>query len=305
MLTVTPVNSHMNWLNVQTPTSEETIELVTNYQVTDEMMAYAIDPDERARVEADPHANITLLIFDVYCVPDDDAESQTAPVGIMFTNDNLITFTTEQTNFVTELLNDQIRHSADGQPITDQIDLILPMLYQLSTDYFAPIRQADNQRVEIQRSLQHRTDRAAIAAFVTLETGLIYILTSLRGNVSLLKDLKRRTRNLSAQQSNDLDDVIIEAEQWLEIAQTTSDIIERISNAYSKVLDSNLNNTMRFLTIYSIVLTIPSIVFGFFGQNVHLPFETSPFGWELTLIVMLVLAIVTFYLLMNNHWWKK
>jgi Mg2+ and Co2+ transporters len=287
MLTVTPVTPHLNWINVQNPTSEETIKLVTQYQVTDEMLAYAIDPDERARVEADPRANITLLIFDVYCVPDDDAESQTAPIGIMFTNDNLITFTTEQTNFVTELLEEQVDHKSDTQHINDQIDLVLPMLYQLSTDYFAPIRQADSQRVEIQRSLERRTDRKAIAAFVNLETGLIYILTSLRGNVSLLKDLKRRSRNLTTQQTNDLDDVLIEAEQGLEMATMTSNIIERISNAYSKVLDSNLNNTMRFLTIYSIVLTIPSIVFGFFGQNVHLPFESSPIGWELTIMVML------------------
>ncbi|KRM61618.1 MIT family Mg2+ and Co2+ transporter [Paucilactobacillus vaccinostercus DSM 20634] len=305
MLTVTPVTPHLNWINVQNPTSEETIKLVTQYQVTDEMLAYAIDPDERARVEADPRANITLLIFDVYCVPDDDAESQTAPIGIMFTNDNLITFTTEQTNFVTELLEEQVDHKSDTQHINDQIDLVLPMLYQLSTDYFAPIRQADSQRVEIQRSLERRTDRKAIAAFVNLETGLIYILTSLRGNVSLLKDLKRRSRNLTTQQTNDLDDVLIEAEQGLEMATMTSNIIERISNAYSKVLDSNLNNTMRFLTIYSIVLTIPSIVFGFFGQNVHLPFESSPIGWELTIMVMLVLAVLTMWLLMNNHWWRK
>ena len=305
MLTVTPVTPHLNWINVQNPTSEETIKLVTQYQVTDEMLAYAIDPDERARVEADPRANITLLIFDVYCVPDDVAESQTAPIGIMFTNDNLITFTTEQTNFVTELLEEQVDHKSDTQHINDQIDLVLPMLYQLSTDYFAPIRQADSQRVEIQRSLERRTDRKAIAAFVNLETGLIYILTSLRGNVSLIKDLKRRSRNLTTQQTNDLDDVLIEAEQGLEMATMTSNIIERISNAYSKVLDSNLNNTMRFLTIYSIVLTIPSIVFGFFGQNVHLPFESSPIGWELTIMVMLVLAVLTMWLLMNNHWWRK
>lgn len=305
MLTITNVNNNIKWINVQNPSSDETIKLITEYQVTDEILAYAIDPDERARVESDPQANITLLIFDVYCVPDDDASSQTAPVGIMFTGDNLITFTTEQTNFVTELLHDEVEYQKKNKQVVDQIDLVLPLLYQLSTDYFAPIRQADSQRVEIQRSLQRRTDRTAINNFVSIETSLVYVLTSLRGNVTLLQDLKRRSRDLTTQQTNDLDDVLVEAQQGLEMAQMTSDIIERVSNAYSKVLDSNLNNTMRFLTIYSIVLTIPSIVFGFFGQNVHLPFEKSPIGWELTIIVMLVLAVTTLFLLMNNHWWKK
>ncbi|MGY0303539.1 CorA family divalent cation transporter [Limosilactobacillus fermentum] len=67
---------------------------------------------------------------------------------------------------------------------------------------------------------------------------------------------------ISVDQQSDLDDVIIEAQQGLEMAQMTSDVTGRVSDAYSKVLDSNLNQTMKFLTVYSIILSIPPIVSG-------------------------------------------
>lgn len=305
MLATTPLSPSSKWINVENPTPEEQRQLVTEYEVTQEMLEYAIDPDERARVEVDQDANIMLLIFDVFCPPISDTRPQTAPVSFMFTTNNLISFTSSQTAFVDDVLLKQIKISAKTPSDTNQLDIILPVLYHLSTAYFEPIHHADKKRQEIQTELQKKTSRNAIDSFVTIETGLVYILTSLRGNTSLLLELKRRSKQLSAQQQEILDDVIVEAQQGLEMAQMTSDVIDRVSNAYSKVLDNDLNNTMKFLTVYSIVLTIPSIVFGFFGQNVAIPFEHSPIGWELTLIVMLILAAITSWMLLNNHFWKK
>ena len=99
-------------------------------------------------------------------------------------------------------------------------------------------RRVDQQRQQIQRNLQKRTGRNAITEFMEIETGLVYMLTSLKGNVSLLEEFKRRfAPRMSTRQRNDLDDVIVEAQQGLEMAQMTSDVSERVSNAYSKVLD--------------------------------------------------------------------
>ncbi|BAP86481.1 CorA-like Mg2+ transporter protein [Paucilactobacillus hokkaidonensis JCM 18461] len=305
MLKIQPINSQTKWIRVHQPDDQDRQSLINDFEVTTEMLNYAIDPDERARVESDEAAKITLLIFDVFVADMNSSKPQTAPVGIMFTADNLITFTNDQTIFVTDLISQQLERTDHDLEEIETVDLILPVLYQLSTAYFAPIRSADKQRLNIQRSLEKRTERSAIASFMNLETGLVYIVTSLNTDAALLQELRRRSSNLSQSQLELLDDVIIEAKQGLEMAQTTSDIIERVSNAYSKVLDSNLNNTMRFLTIYSIVLTVPASVFGFFGQNVHLPFSTSPVGWELTLVVTLVLVIIASFLLWGSIFRRK
>lgn len=224
----------------------------------------------------------------------------------MLTANNVLTFTNAQTNFVNGVIANELKALQKRGPIKDQYDFILPILYRLSTAYFGPIRRADQQRQKIQQNLQGRTDRKAITDFMEIETGMVYILTSLQGNVSLLQEFKRRcAHRMTPDQQSDLDDVIVEAQQGLEMAQMTSDVSARVSAAYSKVLDANLNQTMKFLTVYSVVLAIPPIVSGFYGENVKsLPFANNDFAWQITVMITLIMVALSIWIIYNKRWWK-
>ncbi|MBB1070058.1 magnesium transporter CorA family protein [Limosilactobacillus sp. RRLNB_1_1] len=305
MLTTEQINDHSKWISIFEPLPHERLDLIEKYEVTQELLDYAIDPYEKARVEIDQDAGVTLLIFDVYVPTHAVTAPQTAPIGIMLTANNIITFTNAKTNFVNGIVANQLQLLKKHGNNEDKLNLVFPVLYRLSTDYFGPLRRADQQRQEIQRNLQRRTGRQAITQFMEIETGLVYILTSLKGNVSLLEEFKRRFGNhITTKQYNDLDDVIIEAQQGLEMAQMTSDVSARVSNAYSKVLDSDLNQTMKYLTIYSIVLSIPTIVSGFYGENVKLPLANGTYSWVFTIFITLVLMLACVIFLINRHWWK-
>ena len=305
MLTTEQINDHSKWISIFEPLPHERLDLIEKYEVTQELLDYAIDPYEKARVEIDQDAGVTLLIFDVYVPTHAVTAPQTAPIGIMLTANNIITFTNAKTNFVNGIVANQLQLLKKHGNNEDKLNLIFPVLYRLSTDYFGPLRRADQQRQEIQRNLQRRTGRQAITQFMEIETGLVYILTSLKGNVSLLEEFKRRFGDhITTKQYNDLDDVIIEAQQGLEMAQMTSDVSARVSNAYSKILDSDLNQTMKYLTIYSIVLSIPTIVSGFYGENVKLPLANGTYSWVFTIFITLVLMLACVIFLINRHWWK-
>ena len=305
MLSAELINEQSYWISVFEPLPHEREDLINKYEVTKELLDYAIDPYEKARVEVDRDAGVTLLIFDVYVPTHEVSAPQTAPIGIMLTANNVLTFTNAQTNFVNGILAKQLKTMKKRGPVNDRFDFILPTLYKLSTSYFGPIRRADQQRQQIQRNLQNHTERKAITEFMEIETGLVYILTSLKGNVSLLEEFKRRFGSrMSHRQLNDLDDIIIETQQGLEMAQMTSDVSARVYDAYSKVLDSNLNQTMKFLTIYSIVLAIPPIVSGFYGENVRsLPFAQSEWAWQITIAITLIMILLSIWFLFNRHWW--
>ena len=306
MLSSVKFNDHSYWVSVFEPLPHERDELFEKYEVTSDLLDYAIDPYEKARIEIDRDAGITLLIFDVYITNHEESAPQTAPVGIMLTKNNVLTFTNAHTNFVNGLIAEQLQRLQSHGDIDTRYDFILPILYRLSTAYFPPIRRADQQRQKIQNNLRRRTERSAINEFMELETGLVYILTSLQGNVSLLQEFKRRFGyRMSVDQQSDLDDVIIEAQQGLEMAQMTSDVTGRVSDAYSKVLDSNLNQTMKFLTVYSIILSIPPIVSGFYGENVKsLPFANNDFAWQITIIITLIMVAISIWLIFNKWWWR-
>lgn len=306
MLSSVKINSQNHWVSVFEPLPNERETLFAKYEVTPDMLEYAIDPFEKSRVEIDREANVTLLIFDVFvpnAAPEDDS---TAPLGIMITNNNLITFTNAQTNFVNGLIAELLPKFPHDDHPSKIMDLVLPLLMKLSTSFFKPIHQADLQRKTLQRSIRRRNNRAAINQFMELETNLVFIITSLKGNVALLQQLKRLVGNkLTVPHQELLDDIIIEAQQGLEMAETTSDVTARISRSYSRVLESNLNQTMKFLTVYSIILAIPPIVSGFYGENVeHLPFANHPFGWQITILITLIFIAVSIWIMFNKRWWK-
>ena len=305
MLSTERINAHSWWISVFEPLPHERQDLIQKYEVTKELLDYAIDPYEKARVEVDPDAGVTLLIFDVYVPTHEVTAPQTAPIGIMLTNNNLITFTNAKTNFVNGTIANQLKRLQNRDTVVEKLNLVLAVLYRLSTDYFGPLRRVDQKRQQIQCSLQGRTGRKAITEFMEIETGLVYMLTSLKGNVSLLEEFERRMNPImSTRQRNDLDDVIVEAQQGLEMAQMTSDVSARVSNAYSKVLDSDLNQTMKFLTIYSILLSIPTIVAGFYGENVALPLANKSYSWIITIVIAILLMILCAVFLIRKDWWK-
>lgn len=302
MIKVHELSDDFRWVAVNNYTENDYHQLVSEEHVTDEMLGYATDQHERGRLEYDAKSAITTIIFDVV-TEDVEEGTYTAQVSFMLIDHTLLTFTTDNTIFVEDMLADEI--DADWEDVLHPYDHIFNVLYKLSRQYFSAINKINKQRQDIQMKMKKQIQRSVIIQLMDLETTLVYFLTSLKSNNDMLQSLKRFVPvKFSAAQLERLDDIIVEAQQGLEMANIASDIIGRVSNAYSNILDNSLNNTMWVLTIFSIVLTMPNIVFGFFGQNVDLPFMKNPFGWEITVFIAVTLCALTIWLLRRNSFRK-
>ncbi|APP13522.1 magnesium transporter [Lactiplantibacillus plantarum subsp. plantarum] len=302
MIKVHELSDDFRWVAVNNYTENDYHQLVSEEHVTDEMLGYATDQHERGRLEYDAKSAITTIIFDVV-TEDVEEGTYTAQVSFMLIDHTLLTFTTDNTIFVEDMLSDEI--DADWEDVLHPYDHIFNVLYKLSRQYFSAINKINKQRQDIQMKMKKQIQRSVIIQLMDLETTLVYFLTSLKSNNDMLQSLKRFVPvKFSAAQLERLDDIIVEAQQGLEMANIASDIIGRVSNAYSNILDNSLNNTMWVLTIFSIVLTMPNIVFGFFGQNVDLPFMKNPFGWEITVFIAVALCALTIWLLRRNSFRK-
>lgn len=60
-----------------------------------------------------------------------------------------------------------------------------------------------------------------------------------------------------------LEDVIIENRQGIEMAEVHSNILSGMMDAYASIISNNMNIVMKFLTSFTIILTIPTMVFSF------------------------------------------
>lgn len=301
--------THFNkfkWLQVSDPTSEERTALIEQHHLTNELLFYATDPNESARMEYDVHNDTKLMIFDVVTL--DGSQAVTSPIGIMFREGFLFTFTRESTEFINDVLISPDNHQvAKPDDEIEAIDVVLNGLYSLVTDYVTALVGINRRRKGIQERLAHaRQVQKEINALLELETNLIYYLNSLQSDIVLLENLKRHdATKLSTLQSEHIDDILVELRQATDMATMAQDVVTSVSGAYSNLVNNDLNWTMKLLTVFSILLTVPTIVSGFWGENVPLPLMHNPYGWMITIGIMVIIMLIFSFFLWKGGLFRK
>lgn len=277
-----------SWINVDSTQSHEVKKLKERYSISDEMLTYALDKNERARVEYDPTEKALLLIFKVPNLLKKDNHYETSPMAFILKDQRFFSFVNERTmyveNIIERLLNDEPNQSAAS--------LLFHTLFLISDYYFPLVEEVDSQRIQLNKKLREKTTNKNLLALSDLEIGLVYLVTATKQNAVLLEQIKAQSifSSFTEQEKEELDDALIEAKQAVEMTKLSSEILDQLSGTYNNLLNNNLNDTMKILTIWSLLLTIPTIVTGFFGMNMPLPFTHSEVGWIISLVISLGLS---------------
>ena len=128
-----------------------------------------------------------------------------------------------------------------------------------------------------------------------LEKSLVYFSTSLKGLESTVTRIRSgRMLDIYEDDQELLDDVMIEVRQAMEMCTIYTNILNGITDTFGSIISNNLNVTMRTLTIITLVLAIPTIVFSFYGMNVEqLPFIGSPWiAVSIAAVLCVIVAII-------------
>lgn len=72
--------------------------------------------------------------------------------------------------------------------------------------------------------------------------------------------------------------------------------INGMRNAYQTITSNRLNETMKILTVIMAIMMPLTIVTGFYGMNINLPFADNPNSWIFILIAMFVLSTIMYFL---------
>ncbi len=71
--------------------------------------------------------------------------------------------------------------------------------------------------------------------------------------------------------------------------------INGMRNAYQTITSNRLNETMKILTMIMAIMMPITIITGFYGMNVKLPFENSPNAWIVILVSMLFVSAIMYF----------
>ena len=283
------------WVELTSPTAEEAAEVADALGIDQDDMLAAIDPEEKARVQTED--DYTLIVVDIPAREERHHEQayNTIPLGIILTEDNVVTVCSEETSVLTSFHKARIR----DLNTENRLAFVYRIMLRIALRYQQVLSNIDRTRREYEEHIEEVEDERDLVRLHELESTLVYFATSLRGNASVLSRLTRYGHLHQPEDRDILDDAIVENQQAIEMAQIYREIIDGTRELVSNLMDSRLNSVMERLTSITLVLSIPTIVSGAYGMNVDgnwMPLSTTPHGFNIInlMTIMLCLALALF-----------
>ena len=284
------------WIALTNPTASEIIDIADTYQIDPDHLRAPLDEEERSRIEVEDE--YTLILVDIPSIEERNGKDWfvTIPLAIITTKDVLITVCLEETPVLTSFMDGRVRDFHTFM----KTRFILQILYKNATQFLQYLRIIDKKSEVIERKLHQSQKNEELIELLELEKSLVYCTTSLRSNEVVLEKLLRIEKIKKYPEDTDLlEDVIVENKQAIEMANIYSGILSGTMDAFASVISNNLNIVMKFLATVTIVLSIPTMIASFYGMNVNshgMPFADSPYGFAIVLGLTLLLSLFVAYI---------
>ncbi len=290
------------WISAIAPTEAEISKLENDLGIDRDYIRSALDEEESSRIESDEGQTLIVLDYPVAEKVDDGDEKNfsyyTMPMGIILTDQHVITVSLKENSIIDDFAKGVVKN------VKTQFKtrFIFCLLLRIAAKYLQFLKQIDRIFNHAQKQLHKSMTNKALLQLLSLEKSLVYFSTSLKTTETVLEKLLRgRIIKLYDEDQELLEDVLVEVKQAIEMSNIYSNILSNTMDAYSNVISNNLNQAMKVLTVITIVLELPTIVFSFYGMNVKdLPFpNTLP-----ALGIAAVLAVTAAFILTKSKFYK-
>ena len=290
------------WVHLQNPTKEEIDGLNTRFALDPTYLAAALDEEESARIEND--GDQTLIIVDIPYVESEGSGYiySTIPMGIVLVDEIIITVCTRETPIIADFTEERVRNFWTFK----RTRFILQLLYRNASRFLAYLKQIDKASMHVQDQLEKSSRNQELLQMMKLEKSLVFFSTSLKGNELVMEKLLRQESIMKRfpEDTDLLEDVIIENKQAIEMCAIYRDIMSGTMDAFASIISNNLNITMKVLTSLTVVMAVPTIISSLWGMNVAVPFSQSSAGFWIVMGISVICALFAFIFMYKKRMFK-
>lgn len=255
------------WISLINPTETEISDIEDDMGIDRDYIRAALDEEEPSRIESDD--GVTLIVVD-YPVAEQDGDHDnmlqyyTTPMSIIITDKNVITVSAKANVVLDELSKGVVK----GIQPNLRTRFVFSILLRIAARYLQYLKQIDKISNYVEGKMYLSMKNKGLIQLLGLEKSLVYFSTSLKSNEAVLEKLMRgRYLKLYEEDQDLLDDVLIEVKQAIEMTNIYSNILNGTMDTFASIISNNLNMIMKRMTTITIILTMPTIVFSFYGMN--------------------------------------
>ncbi|WP_189087941.1 magnesium transporter CorA family protein [Deinococcus ruber] len=275
------------WVDVQKPSPEELAIVSRETGLELDYLSYPLDPDERSRFEREDEQLLIIMQTSYRLGEDSDIPFDTVPLGIMHTDHCLVTVCAQENPVVRDIVSGLMKtvHTAKKNRLTLQLFL------RNAQRFLIDVRQINKQVDRAEDRLESSTQNKELLELLRLEKSLVYFMTALKANELMMERVKRdRIFEMYEEDADLLDDVLIENLQAIEMVGIASNILTSMSGTFASVINNNVNQVVKLLTVTTILVAIPTLITGVFGMNVPIPFQDHAYMFGVVMFIMVAVS---------------
>ena len=262
------------WIDMINPTDDEMEDVAALSGISEDMLASALDDQERARAEIDDGNFMFILDCPVIEEGDSGDVYSTLPLAVIYNSKCVVTVCLKGNPVLKDFITGR-------QQVLTEKPVLFTLNFMLGNAkrFLNILTQIDRKSRRVQAELGKTMRNEEIAQLLDLENSLVYISTSLNSNYGVQEKLSKAEAVTTREDYQDLyDDVAIESKQAMEMCNIYKDILTVTMDAYGSMISNNANDSMKKLTIITVLLAIPTMIAGFWGMNVVVPGQIGQDG---------------------------
>jgi magnesium transporter len=286
-----------SWVNVLPPLKqEEFTELSESLDIPIDFLKDSLDIDERSRYEVDD--NVKLIVIKTptenNSFNESDAYYITIPICIILTHNQIVTVNSFENEAIKKFLNSFQNRHPDKKNM-----MVLKIFEKVTANFQEYLKEINQRRNLLEQKLYDANRNEELLQLMRIQKSLVYFITALRSNeLLMIKLLRTNILQLTEDEKDFLDDLVVETSQALETANTYTNILSSSLDAFASIISNNQNEVLKRLTTLTIFLSVPVLIASIYGMNVPIPYKDTPYAFWVP--VILALAILAF--VMWSYW---
>lgn len=271
-----------SWINVGNPDHNDFERLQTEYKIDEDTISDILDPDEQPRLEIEDDYKVIIVRFPIIN-RETDTVWHTEPLSIIYSTNRVITVCRKRCDLL-----DRIKKSEK----TSREEFILNIIYYIAESYLRFLKELNKRVLESKKALQEHIRKKDLMALLEVENSYTLYMAGIKGNVAVLDKLEKVRGFVKTDDASELaEDARIELAQATEVVTSYSKMLKSIKETFESVINMDSNTYINRLTMWNIILVVPTVIVGYYGMNMKLPF--AEYDFAATGIFLLIMVLLT------------
>jgi magnesium transporter len=289
------------WFDVPNPNSPQLDELARRFGLHELQIEDCRHRPQRAKTEEHPNYIFSVLKR-LRCTPStpggDEFDLAFRDVDVFLGRDFIITVHENDTDLIERVRR---RAQESGQ---ERVDRVLYLLVDTIVDEYQPVLDAlAEETADIEAEVLEKPEPEMLRRIFRLKRKLIEFRRTVAGMREVVNSMMRREHGLLG---DDLDpyfrDIYDHLVRTLDLIESYRDLLTGSLDIYLSAVANRTNDVVKVLTVYGTVAIPLVVITGFFGMNLKLAWQESPYGALYVTGIMLVSIFFVLWYFRRKRW---